>query len=270
MKYWFFCGVLVWLLAGCGVPPADKSSRYEQERDSPLVQERDIVKIPDAQPMQEPLSTQGNPDSYEVNGVRYEVAKSSNGYKVSGVASWYGSKFHGYNTSNGEIYNMFSMSAAHKTLPLPTYLKVTNADNGKQVVVRVNDRGPFHDDRVIDLSYAAAVKLGYAGKGTANVRIEAIDPLVWQLQKQLGNPGADGEIFLQVGAFSNFAAADRIKSRLELELDAGVNIYVDASIQPPLHKVQIGPLKDMPSATAIRQKISTMGLGVPLLVRSSI
>lgn len=135
-----------------------------------------IARIPDAVPKVEPLSRSGNPDSYVVFGKRYYPKKSSRGHVERGLASWYGEPFHGRKTSSGEIYDMHGMTAAHKTLPLPTYARVTNLENGRSVVVRVNDRGPFHGPRIIDLSYTAAVKLGVHRKGTAPVEVRAIDP----------------------------------------------------------------------------------------------
>jgi len=121
-------------------------------------------------------SSIGNPVSYEEFGERYNVLKSSAGFRESGVASWYGIDFHGRNTSSGEVYDMYQMTAAHKTLPLPTYVKVNNLDNGRTLVVKVNDRGPFIQGRILDLSYGAAYRLGITGPGTANVEIEALDP----------------------------------------------------------------------------------------------
>ncbi len=127
-------------------------------------------------PKYEPLSPGGNMASYEVFGERYTLMESRENYQEEGIASWYGTRFHGNKTSNGEIYDMYRLSAAHKTLPIPTYLKVTNLDNGLSTIVRVNDRGPFHQERVIDLSYAAAIKLGFASKGTTRVKLESIVP----------------------------------------------------------------------------------------------
>ena len=118
----------------------------------------------------------GNPESYEEFGERYKVLQSSQGFKEKGLASWYGIDFHGRDTSSGEVYDMYDMTAAHKTLPLPTYVRVVNFDNGRSLVVKVNDRGPFIQGRIIDLSYAAAYRLGITGPGTANVEITALDP----------------------------------------------------------------------------------------------
>lgn len=136
----------------------------------------DLDAIPDAEPRQEPRARSGNPREYEVMGRRYRTLQRSTGYDEEGVASWYGEEFHGRPTSSGEPYDMYAMSAAHRTLPLPTYVEVTNLDNGRRVVVRVNDRGPFHDDRLIDLSYAAAYRLRMIGTGTARVRVRAVGP----------------------------------------------------------------------------------------------
>ena len=131
---------------------------------------------PDAQPRQEYKSRLGNPAFYDELGVRYRVLQTSKDYVQRGIASWYGHPFHGRTTSAGETYDMYAMTAAHKTLPLPTYVRVTDLDTGNRVVVRVNDRGPFVEGRVIDLSYIAAVKLGIADRGTARVEVRALDP----------------------------------------------------------------------------------------------
>ncbi|SCZ58068.1 septal ring lytic transglycosylase RlpA family protein [Thiohalomonas denitrificans] len=136
----------------------------------------DFSRIPDAVPRVEPKSHYGNPESYVVFGKRYRVSDSAEAFVERGLASWYGTKFHGRRTSSGEVYDMYKMTAAHKSLPLPTYVEVTNLNTGRSVVVKVNDRGPFHDDRIIDLSYAAARKLEFTRSGTAPVEIRAIDP----------------------------------------------------------------------------------------------
>jgi len=128
----------------------------------------------------------GNPVSYEEFGQRYKVLESSEGFSEKGIASWYGSDFHGRNTSSGETYDMYQMTAAHKTLPLPTYVSVNNLDNGRTLIVKVNDRGPFIEGRVIDLSYAAAYRLGVTGPGTANVEIIALDPVATEPQGRHG------------------------------------------------------------------------------------
>lgn len=155
-------------LAGCGGGGSKRAGGSPQAFDAGNVK--------DAVPRVEPRSKYGNPRSYVVFGKRYHTRDSSKGFVERGLASWYGKKFHGRKTSSGERYNMYAMTAAHKSLPLPTYVKVTNLDNGRSTVVRVNDRGPFHGGRVIDLSYAAATKLGVVRHGTARVEVRAIDP----------------------------------------------------------------------------------------------
>lgn len=144
-------------------------------RDGPPRSRVNMASIPNAVPQIEPRSKHGNSSSYVVKGRRYRVLASSIGYRQKGIASWYGAKFHGRPTSSGEVFNMYAMTAAHRSLPLPTYAKVTHLASGRSVVVKINDRGPFHDDRIIDLSYAAATKLGIIGVGTAWVEVRAID-----------------------------------------------------------------------------------------------
>ena len=141
----------------------------------------DVNKIPDATPTVHTGNYKANP--YTVLGKTYYPMQDSRNYRAEGTASWYGTKFHGQNTANGELYDLYGMSAAHKTLPLPAYVRVTNLANGRSVILRVNDRGPFYSDRIIDLSYAAAKKLGYAETGTAHVRVEGIDPQQWWAQR---------------------------------------------------------------------------------------
>ncbi len=180
----------------------NKNNRYTVKQDhAPLKPINVSFKEP--VPTSEPLSRYGNPTEYHVDGHKYEVMKSSSGYKTRGVASWYGSKFHKQRTSSGEPYDMYVMTAAHKTLPLPTYIRVRNLDNGKTAVVKVNDRGPFHADRIIDLSYAAALKLGVFPKGTAHVEIET-----------LKGPAGEAHYYLQAGAFSSQYLATRLKDKL--------------------------------------------------------
>jgi rare lipoprotein A len=158
---------------------AKTESRYAIKQDLGPKQHVDMSQAPDAVPKVEPQSRGGNKSRYQVWGKSYSVMASSLGFKERGLASWYGQKFHGHLTSNGETYDMYTMSAAHKSLPLPTYARITNLANNKVVIVRVNDRGPFHGDRVIDLSYAAASKLDYRKTGVAEVLVEAIDASQW-------------------------------------------------------------------------------------------
>lgn len=157
------------LISGC----ANNNSRYQQKYDSTPERLPTESELHDATPRSEPYSRGGN-KNYQVRGQSYQVLKTAAGFTETGIASWYGRKFHGHLTSNGEIYDMYAMSAAHKNLPIPSYVKVTNNDNNRSVIVRVNDRGPFHKTRIIDVSYSAAYKLGMLKTGTANVTITAI------------------------------------------------------------------------------------------------
>ena len=165
------------------------------------------MKFNKVSPVNEPLSRYGNPDAYHVDGQTYEVLTSASGYRTRGMASWYGTKFHDMRTSSGEMYNMYALTAAHKTLPIPCYVKVKNLDNGRTAIVKVNDRGPFHSGRVIDLSYAAAAKLGLFPKGTAHVEIEALTIK--------GSKGARAaHYYLQAGAFDSIQLAEALRSKL--------------------------------------------------------
>ncbi|MBT2772502.1 septal ring lytic transglycosylase RlpA family protein [Halomonas sp. ISL-60] len=160
--------------------------RYAMSGDAYPLEPPDVTKVPDAEPRVEQPSRAGNRPSYDVWGKTYHVLPDATGYEKRGTASWYGEKFHGYATSNGEIYDMYKMSAAHRSLPLPTFARVTSLDNGRSVIVRVNDRGPFHSDREIDLSYAAAARLGFLDNGTGAVKVEAINPVQWLAERGRG------------------------------------------------------------------------------------
>nr|WP_286009760.1 septal ring lytic transglycosylase RlpA family protein [Salinicola sp. S1-1-2] len=173
------------LLAGCA---GSGGGRYAMQNDAYPDVPQDVSEVPDAVPRVEPRSRSGNRSSYTVWGKTYHVLNDPTGYVAEGRASFYGAKFQGYDTANGETYDMYRMSAAHRSLPLPTYARVTNLDNGRQVIVRVNDRGPFHGDRLIDLSYAAAARLDILDQGTGRVRVEAIDPRAWA-REQGGQAG---------------------------------------------------------------------------------
>ena len=171
--------LFVMLLSSCG---------HVAHKDGPPNFYVDETKIPNAVPKPEPLAKYGNMSSYRVFGKRYYTLKSSKNYEAVGVASWYGTLFHARRTSSGEPYNMLAMTAAHKTLPLPTYVEVTNLKNQRKIIVKVNDRGPFESNRLIDLSYVAAKKLGMLGHGTTKVKIKAIDPYTYDLQQPSFDP----------------------------------------------------------------------------------
>nr|WP_299242728.1 septal ring lytic transglycosylase RlpA family protein [uncultured Halomonas sp.] len=196
------CTLLVGCAGGGGGSKGESASssstaksaggRYAMDSDAYPELPPDVSDVPDAVPRVEPRSASGNRSTYQVWGKTYHVMADPTGYEKRGTASWYGQKFHGYATASGEIYDMYKMSAAHRSLPLPTYARVTNTDNGRSVIVKVNDRGPFHGDRLIDLSYAAAARLDILGNGTGNVEVEAIDPAAWQAGQQRQRSGQSG------------------------------------------------------------------------------
>ncbi|MFQ3788225.1 septal ring lytic transglycosylase RlpA family protein [Halomonas sp. A29] len=195
---------------GASKAPAAASTsggRYAMSGDAYPENPPDVSQIPDAVPRVESPSRGGNRPVYEVWGKTYQVLPDARGYARQGTASWYGEKFHGYATSNGEIYDMYKMSAAHRSLPLPTYARVTSLDNGRSVIVRVNDRGPFHNDREIDLSYAAAARLDILDRGTGRVKVEAIDPVVWLAENGGNGANRTTSAAVQPGAGSSAQAA---------------------------------------------------------------
>ncbi len=235
---------------------------------APESYDRPWYSIANAVPKDEPKSRYGNPDSYVQFGKRYHVLKSSEGFVQEGVASWYGTKFHGERTSSGEEYDMYAMTAAHKTLPLPTYVEVLNKDNGRRAIVKVNDRGPFHDDRIIDLSYAAATRLGVVKTGTANVHIRALNPVANNAGTHVdsrvakvdagedASPAtAPGKVYVQVAAFSSEDKALRMLGQLRGANFSGTRIHVGNRQGKPLYRVRIGPL---PSADVAKKLITQL------------
>lgn len=210
----------------------------------------------DAVPRFEVIGRAGNRTPYEVNGKTYHLLPSPVGYVAEGTASWYGTKFHGQKTSNGETFSMFDMSAAHKTLPIPCFAKVTNLENGLTTIVRINDRGPFYSDRLIDLSYAAATKLGYVKQGTARVRVEVIDP--YSLKE-----GDHSGYYLQIGAFSEAQRAEKMLSDTRKKLDAQGLVEKEAGV----FRVKLGPIADFATAEKLLNTLITMGISKPVLIR---
>ncbi|MGH8247043.1 MAG: septal ring lytic transglycosylase RlpA family protein, partial [Gammaproteobacteria bacterium] len=188
----------------------------------------DVASVPDAVPRAEPRSQYGNPESYVVNGKRYHVLRDGSGYAERGIASWYGEKFHGRRTSSGETYDMYGMTAAHKSLPLPSYVEVINLRNGKRIIVRVNDRGPFHENRIIDLTYTAAAKLDILGAGTGLVEVRALDPATYRTQGSAvtvsREEGRLPVFYIQVGAFFDRINAENLRRRLGVLGNLLVNI----------------------------------------------
>jgi rare lipoprotein A len=259
------------LLSGCGTSvktvetPTSKPESVQQ--DGPPARPVDVSQIPDAVPRYEPRSRYGNPESYVVFGRRYHVMDSSDGYIDRGIASWYGKKFHGRRTSSGETYDMYAMTAAHPSLPLPTYVQVTNLENGRQVVVKVNDRGPFHDNRIIDMSYAAAGRLGMLEKGTALVKVKAIspspvppDPVLRRTAVEPESMSITDRFYIQVGAFSELDNAERLRMRLkELDRD-NARIHQAVVNGRTVYRVRIGPLNDVQRADNLVARLPDFGV----------
>ena len=248
-----------------------QSSRYREDSDSvPGGPPPDVSKLPEPVPKVEPRALYGNKSPYSVLGQSYTVLSTPSGYVERGIASFYGNKFHGYKTSSLEDYDMFQFSAAHKTLPLPSYARVTNLENGKSVIVRINDRGPFHENRLIDLSFAAAVKIGVWPKGTGLVEVRAIDPSQPLTAQTLPPPppppqpaSAGPGIFLQVGAFSDSGNAERVAQQLRAANFAPVQV-VDAQINGRnIRRVRVGPLASVDQADDVTSRIESMGLPRP-------
>jgi rare lipoprotein A len=239
---------------------------------------RDLASIPDAVPQAEPRSRYGNPETYEVFGKKYRVMKSARGHVERGLASWYGPGFHAERTSSGEPYNMYSMTAAHKTLPIPSYVRVTHLGNSRSIVVRVNDRGPFVGNRIIDLSYTAAYKLGMIGTGTAPVEIRVLQPGDASSGRAIvttpvaPTPAATpaqavdtpslgiSSRFLQTGSFGSRANADAMTRRLA---QSGIRNAVirEARIgERVVYRVQVGPLDNAVEADDMVERLRLVGV----------
>lgn len=247
------CVLLV--LAACG-STSDKDSA---PRNPP-----NVSNVPNAIPKDEPRSKYGNPASYEVFGKRYYTLKSSQGYHEKGIASWYGKKFHGRRTSSGETYDMYAMTAAHKTLPLPSYLEVTNLNNGRKVIVKVNDRGPFHGNRLIDLSYSAASQLGIIGKGTGTVELRAITNgrvAATPVTERVDTVRATGSVglYLQVGAFSTELSAGQLKDKLQGQIGDAVLIVPLRKPNGNLYRVRVGPLSNVEYGDSLASRLLDLG-----------
>jgi len=263
--------VIVFMLASCG---------GRDVKDSAPSGSASVPDIPgDAVPRPEARSRYGNGPVYEVFGKRYIVMESGSGYSERGVASWYGEKFHGRLTSNREPYDMYAMTAAHKTLPLPTYVRVRNLRNNKSIVVRVNDRGPFISNRIIDLSYAAASKLDMVEDGTSLVEVTAItfddppgDRPTWRTTTSVPQPAqaavksAPGQIFVQVGAFGNRENAARRSAELKAANFGNVIIHADTEVSPTLYRVRIGPIQDVIQYDVVVEELSNIGISNPYLI----
>lgn len=251
------CAALV--VGGCASrPPADGAP------------ERSVATPPaDPSPRPEPRSRYGNGPIYEVLGSRYQVLESSQGYSERGVASWYGKKFHGRATSSREIYDMHALTAAHRTLPLPSWVRVRNLKNGKSVVVRVNDRGPFVGNRIIDLSYAAARRLDMIADGTTLVEVTAVDheePLRVGGQPEPDSAPEPAGLYVQVGAFGSIENARRRYSQLT---EGGIRpafVHEDTGGSPARYRVRIGPIADVLEYDTIVQQLLELGISETHLV----
>jgi rare lipoprotein A len=276
------------VLASCVVqsPPRGSGEPVtSQKKDGYPERALNVEHIPDAVPRAEPRTRAGNTNPYTVLGKTYHLVNDTTGFRQSGHASWYGTKFHGLRTANGEIYDMYGMTAAHKTLPIPSYVRVTNRDNGKSVVVRINDRGPFHDGRIIDLTYTAAKKLGFVEKGTAPVDIVYLDggqapaqvagstgaAQVLASAEPLAPPPVNSagyvipdNTFLQVGAFGSRTAAEALREQLEALTDHPVHLKSVALDN--LVRVQIGPFNDNLELMNLRQKLIDAKFSEPHVV----
>ncbi|GIU43875.1 septal ring lipoprotein RlpA [Shewanella colwelliana] len=239
------------ILSACSSQP---DSRYHIRDDVAPTDAPDVSIVEDAHPKYEPYSRGGNRKNYTVLGKEYQVLDTGKGYTKTGVASWYGAKFHGHLTSNGETYDMYSMSAAHKTLPLPSYVKVTNLSNNKTVIVRVNDRGPFHDNRIIDLSYAAAHRLDMLKTGTANVQLEVIyieSPESIALAKL-----KDTNLhYVQVVASSDRSRIHTLATQLATQYQVSTRIQQTGN----LYKLQLGPIGRQPIAAQLSETLQQNG-----------
>ncbi|OEY68003.1 hypothetical protein BG841_09885 [Marinobacter sp. X15-166B] len=277
---------LLLVLAGCATgperPPAgpDHSSRYTISQDRAPSGSVDVSRLEDAVPRYEPYRTAGNKSPYTVWGKQYTVMASADGYLQRGTASWYGEKFHGHKTSNGEIFDMYTMTAAHKNLPIPSYARVTNLENGRSVVVRVNDRGPFHGDRLIDLSYAAAKKLGYHNKGTATVEVAAITVTPDGRMTVAGEPvgpvgpagdapaagGTNHSVFVQVGSFTAAAAAHTLSAQTRTLVSSKVRVKTVDTDAGRFHRVQVGPFANTVEAARAQQQLEKGGVAGSILL----
>lgn len=266
------------LLAACSSAPAPSStSRYSIQQDRAPGGTINLASIPVVVPEPVSRTMAGNRSPYTVLGKTYRVLPTEDGYSERGVASWYGEKFHGHKTSNGEVFDMYLASAAHKSLPIPSFLRVTNLENNRSIVVRVNDRGPFHGDRLVDLSYAAALKLGYADRGTTRVQLDSIVVSGMQLDRTVTPRRSSNEDsltiasqpdrFLQVGAFAELSTAREVSDRLRELTDRPVFIRsVNAQAGGVLHRVRVGPVNDPVEIRQITQSVVAANLGSPYTV----
>lgn len=244
-------------LGGCSSTPPQKPTQASAPKgggyyldDGPEANPpANLDAVPDAVPRHEPLHRFAN-RSYVALGNTYTPLTERKATRQEGLASWYGRRFHGKKTSSGELYDMYAMTAAHPTLPIPSYARVTSLSNGKVIVVRINDRGPFHSSRIIDLSYTAAHKIGILAKGRGMVRVEGIDPDAYDTQGEALQSG----VFLQLGAFAQQDNAQQLLERLIREMDVDAN-RTRVVLSGLLHRVQLGPYFNDGEAQADRVRL---------------
>jgi len=242
----------VLLLAACG------REAVREVRDGPPAGRLDPALIEPPEPRPESRSAYGNHSPYEVLGRTYRVRDSAAGYRERGTASWYGTKFHGRPTSSGEPYDLYQLTAAHRTLPLPTWVEVTRLDTGKTIVVRVNDRGPFHPDRIIDLSWAAASQLDMTDLGTAPVEVKAIT-----FEDGPGDTARPARVpvYVQVGAFSERERARRVVRELERAGVGPIESQAARTDVGRVWRVRLGPVDEISRAIALVDRVAELGLG---------
>ena len=240
------------LVLGC----ASKSQRFDKRIDGPPQKALLAAEILDAVPRADPIMEQGNFSPYVVNGVTYEVIDEYKDYTMEGLASWYGMKFHGRKTANGETFDVSLPTAAHRSLPIPCYVRVTNLENRLSMIVRVNDRGPFHPDRIIDLSYGAAVRLDFVEEGVAKVSVSVIDVIGVEDRR----PNVAGEYrHLQLGAFRSKRAADQLVRKVEAVSEAPVFLSPVQLGEVILYRVRVGPLPSTRHVFAEKEALESSG-----------
>lgn len=215
--------------------------------------------VVEAVPTADPVSRMGNKSPYEVFGRQYTVMSSAEGYSEEGIASWYGMKFQGRRTSNGEIFDVYKATAAHKSLPLPSFLRVTNLENNASMIVRVNDRGPFVDDRLIDVSYGVAVKLGFADQGTARVRLDYISV---DGKDDWRDATESDYRQLQVGAYEQRSSAERVATDIRNILGDAIDVQVSSVTHETrtIFRVRVGPVDSSEKLTQLQELLEENGL----------
>jgi len=241
-------------------PDDDQAAVAPDERDRGPSVPPDLSNLVEPVVRDEPRSRWGNPPSYTVFGRTYHVMEQGEGHVETGVASWYGKKFHGRRTSSGEPYDMYTLTAAHRHLPVPIFARVTNLENGRSIVVRINDRGPFVGDRIIDLSYAAAYRLDMVDQGTARVRVETLsrnlDPLPETVASHAVEP--DGDWHLQAAAFRERNNAEALIDHLN-RLQIG-DARIQSNSAQGMYRVWLGPVPSRNAAQSLQQRLLAYGL----------